>query len=71
MLPLWKRILRWMVKGVAAVAALVFFFDNKLSGTSGTVLLCSIIVLFLCLFVWLIFGLSGNEDSGCWPNKPQ
>jgi lipopolysaccharide export LptBFGC system permease protein LptF len=71
MLPLWKRILRWIVKAVATIAFLVFFFDNRLSGTAGTVLLCSIIVLFLCLFVWLIFGLSGAEDSGYWPNKPR
>jgi hypothetical protein len=63
-----KRILRGVVKIVATAAVLVFFFDNKLSGTAGLVLLASIAVLFLCLFVWLIFDL--GEHSGFWPDKP-
>jgi hypothetical protein len=65
-----KRVLRGVVKVVATAAGVVFLFDNRLSGTAGTVLLGSIAVLFVCLFVWLIFNLGENEDSGFWPNKP-
>jgi hypothetical protein len=68
MLSVRKRILRGAVKVVATAAGLVFLFDNKLGGNAGTVLLGSIAVLFICLFVWLIFGL--GEDTGFWPNKP-
>jgi hypothetical protein len=64
-----KRVLRAVVKTVAVSAGIVFLFDNKLSGTAGTVLLVSIAVLFACLFLWLIFDL-GDEDAGYWPNKP-
>ena len=65
--PIWKRILRGAVKTIAGIAGLVFFFDNRSSGMAGIVLLASIAVLFLCLFVWLIFGL-GN-DHVFWPKK--
>jgi hypothetical protein len=56
MLSVGKRVLRGVVKIVATAAGLVFLFDNRLSGNAGTVLLGSIAVLFVCLFVWLIFG---------------
>lgn len=68
MLPVAKRILRRVVKVVATVAGVVFLFDNRLSGKAGIVLLCSIAVLFACLFVWLIFDL--GEHAGFWPKKP-
>lgn len=63
-----KKILRWVVKIVATGAGLVFLFDNRVSGTAGTVLLGSIAVLFACGLIWLVFGLS--EDTGFWPRKP-
>ncbi len=68
-----KRILRGIVKTIAFLAGLVFFFDNRVTGTAGTVLLGSIVVCFLCLFVWVIF-LGDDEDdgdSGYWPGPPQ
>jgi hypothetical protein len=37
-----KRTLRPVVKAVAALAGVVFLFDNHLSGTSGLILLASI-----------------------------
>jgi dolichyl-phosphate-mannose--protein O-mannosyl transferase len=58
-----KRILRAIVKTVVLLAALVFFFDNRVTGTAGTVLLGSIVVFFLSLFVWAIF-LRHDEDDG-------
>ena len=70
MLSVAKRILRGVVKAVAMAAGLVFLFDNRLSGNAGTVLLGSIAVLFVCLFIWLIFGLGEGKDGGFWPNKP-
>lgn len=66
-----KRILRAVIKTVAAIAGVVFLFDNKLSGTEGTVLLISVVVLFLCLFVWLTFDLDDGDDKGFWPEKPK
>jgi len=66
--PLGKRILRGIVKTIAAAAGLVFVFDNRASGIAGIVLLASVAVLFLCLFVWLIFDL--GEGDGFWPKKP-
>jgi anaerobic C4-dicarboxylate transporter len=69
MLRVAKRILRGVVKVVATVAGVVFFFDNKLGGTGGIVLLGSIAVLFVCLFVWVIFEL--GEDSGLGPDEPR
>ncbi len=42
--PMVKRILRGVVKTIALVAALVFFFDNRVTGTAGTVPLGSIVV---------------------------
>jgi hypothetical protein len=68
-----KRILRDVGKTVALLAALVFFFDNRVTGSAGTVLLGSIVVCFLCLFVWAIF-LRDDEDDGnsdYWPGPPQ
>ena len=38
-----KRVLRGIVKTIALLAGLVFFFDNRVTGTAGTVLLGSII----------------------------
>ena len=64
-----KKILRGIVKSVAIVAGTVCLLDNHISGTAGTVLLGSIIVLFLCLFAWL-FLKDENEDSGYWPPRP-
>jgi dolichyl-phosphate-mannose--protein O-mannosyl transferase len=46
-----KRILRGVMKTVTLLAGLVFFFDNRVTVTAGTVLLGSIVVCFLCLFV--------------------
>ncbi len=68
-----KRFLRGVVKTVAGIAAVVFFFDNRLEGTAGLVLLGSIAVLFLCLFLWMIFLRDDNEegDSGYWPPDPR
>jgi hypothetical protein len=47
--------------------------DNRISGTGGTVLLGSIIVLFLCLFVWIIFlrDDADEDDTGYWPPPPE
>ena len=69
MLPVAKRILRGIVKVLAAAAGVVFLFDNRLSGGAGIVLLGSIAVLFVCLFVWLVFNLGGDTEMG--PDKPQ
>ena len=68
-----KRVLRGIVKTIGLLAALVFFFDNSVTGTAGTVLLGSIVVCFLCLFVWAIFlrDDEDDEDSGYWPSPPQ
>jgi hypothetical protein len=67
MLPRGKQILRRVLKVVAVVAAAVFVFDNRLSGTIGIVLLVgSIVALLVCLFVWLIFDL--GEDRAL-PHK--
>jgi dolichyl-phosphate-mannose--protein O-mannosyl transferase len=68
-----KRILRGVVKTVALLAGLVFFFDNKITGTAGIVLLGSIVVFFLCIFVWAIFLRDDEDDrdSGYWPRPPQ
>ena len=49
---------------ISTFNGLVFFFDNRSSGMSGIVLLASIAVLFLCLFVWLIFGLGNDHGFG-------
>jgi hypothetical protein len=69
MLPTGKRLLRGVVKVVAAAAAAVFVLDNRLSGTIGIVLFVgSIVVLLVCLVVWLVFDL--GEDTGFWPDKP-
>jgi hypothetical protein len=70
MLPTGKRILRGVVKAVAAAAAGIFIFNNRLTGTTGIALFVgSIVVLLLCLFVWLIFDL--GEHTGFWPDKPK
>jgi dolichyl-phosphate-mannose--protein O-mannosyl transferase len=68
-----KRVLRGIVKTVAVVAGLVFFFDNRVTGTAGTVLLGSIVVFFLCVFVWGIFLRDDEDDgnSGYWPRPPE
>jgi membrane glycosyltransferase len=68
-----KRILRGIVKMVASLAGVVFLLDNRISGTGGTVLLGSIIVLFLCLFVWIIFlrDDADEDDTGYWPPPPE
>jgi hypothetical protein len=69
LLPTGKRILRGVVKVVAAAAAAIFVLDNRLSGTIGIALLVgSIAVLLVCLVVWLVFDL--GEDTGFWPDKP-
>jgi len=47
MLPTGKRILRRVVKVVAAAAAVVFLLDNRLSGTIGIVLLVGSIAALL------------------------
>jgi dolichyl-phosphate-mannose--protein O-mannosyl transferase len=71
--PMVKRVLRGVVKSIGFLAALVFFFDNKVTGTAGTVLLGSIVVCFVCLFVWAIFLRDDEKDgnSGYWPRPPQ
>jgi hypothetical protein len=70
MLSTGKRILRGVVKVVAAAAAAVFFLDSRLSSSTGILLFVgSIAVLLVCLFVWLIFDL--REDTGFWPDKPK
>ncbi len=68
-----KQILRGIVKTIGVLSALVFFFDNRVTGTAGTVLLGSIIVGFLCLFVWMIFLRDDKDErnSGYWPRPPQ
>jgi lipopolysaccharide export LptBFGC system permease protein LptF len=57
-----KRIVKPAVKAIAMGAALVFFFGNRVTGTAGTVLLCSIIVLF-------VFGILGSILEECWPDE--
>jgi lipopolysaccharide export LptBFGC system permease protein LptF len=66
-----KRFFRGVVKIVAATAGLVFFFDNRLQGTAGLVLLGSIVVLVLCGFVWMVFLRDDEEGSGYWPRGPR
>jgi hypothetical protein len=69
MRPTGKRILRGVVKLVAALAAAVFLLDNRLRGTIGIVLVVgSIALLLVCLVVWLVFDL--GKDSGFRPGKP-
>jgi hypothetical protein len=46
---IWKRILRGIVKAIAAVAGIVLIFDNRASGADGIALLASVGVSF-CAF---------------------
>jgi len=70
MLAVAKRILRVVVKIVAAGAGIVFVFDNRLSSTTGFIVLVgAIAVLLICLFIWLFFDL--GENKGFSPDKPQ
>ena len=64
-----KKILRGVIKTIVVCAGLVLFFDNKVTGDAGTVLLASIAILFACGLIWLVFGL--GEDSGYWPKRPE
>jgi len=59
-----KQVFRGVVKVVAGIAGLVFFFDNRLQGTAGLVLLGSIAVLFLCGFLWMIFLRDDDDEYG-------
>lgn len=60
------------MKAIAVAAGLVFFFDNKITGTEGKVLLGSIAVLLLCLLAWVFFGLGDDdENTGYWPRLPR
>jgi hypothetical protein len=61
-----KRFFRGVVKLVAGIAGAVFFFDNRLSGTAGLVLLASIAVLLLCGLVWMLF-LRDDDDGDAGP----
>lgn len=63
-----KRILRTLVKIIAAAAGLIFVFDNDFGGRAGIWLLASIGVLFVCMLLWLIFDL--GEHEGYWPDRP-
>jgi hypothetical protein len=70
MLAVAKRILRVVVKIVAAGAGIIFLFDDRLSSTPGIIVLVgAIAVLLICLCIWLFFDL--GEDKGFWPDKPQ
>ena len=66
-----KRILRPIVKAVAGLAGFVFLFDNHISGTSGLILLASIVVLTFCGIIWMIFLRENDDDSGYWPSDPR
>jgi hypothetical protein len=60
------------VKVVAGIAGAAFFFDNRLSGTEGLVLLRSIAVLFLCGVVWMIFLRDDDDrDAGIGRDNAQ
>jgi len=67
-----KQFFRGVVKVVASIAGAVFFFDKRLSGTAGLVLLGSIAVLFLCGVVWMMFlREEADGDAGYWPPDPR
>lgn len=58
---LWKRIPRGMIKVIAAIATLLFIFDNRASGIAGVVLVASATIFVLCFLAWRVFNL-GDDD---------
>ena len=58
-----KRAIKWVIKVVACTAFFVFFFDNKVTGTAGTVLLCSIIVMFVFGILWAVLEEYWPDDA--------
>jgi len=66
-LAIWKRILRGLVKTIAAVAGLVIIFDNRASELGGIVLIASVAVVLLCFLGWRAFDL--GKDDVFWPKK--
>lgn len=66
-LPIWKRVLRGLIKTIAAVAVGVFIFDNRADGVAGIVLIASIPVALLCFLLWSVFDL--GEDDWFRPTK--
>ena len=49
-----KKAIKWVIKAIAGIAALVFFVDNRVTGTAGTILLCSIIAMFVFGIFWMV-----------------
>ena len=66
-LAIWKRILRGLIKTIAAVAGLVIIFDNRASGLAGIILIAAVAVVLLCFLGWRAFDL--GEDDVFWPKK--
>jgi hypothetical protein len=63
----WKRIVRGLIKTIAAVAGLIIIFDNRATGLAGLVLIGSVAVVLLCFFGWRLLDL--GEDDVFWPKK--
>ena len=57
-----KKTVKAVVKTVAMLAALVFFFDNRISGIAGTVMLCALIIL-------IVFGIGWMVLEEYWPDN--
>jgi uncharacterized membrane protein YvbJ len=60
-LPIWKRTLHGLIKTIAAVAVIVFIFDNRASIVGITVILASVVVALLCFLIWSALDL-GDDD---------
>jgi hypothetical protein len=66
-LPTWKRIVRGLIKTIAAVAGLIIIFDNRATGLAGLVLVGSVAVVLLCFLGWRLLDL--GEDDVFLPKK--
>jgi hypothetical protein len=66
-MSLTKRRLRGFIKGIAILAALALFFDNRAGEVNGLIMVGSFAVLFVCVLIWLKLDL--GDDDWFSPNK--
>ena len=66
-LATWKRIVRGLIKTIAAVAGLIIIFDNRATGLAGIVLIGSVAIVRVCFLGWRFLDL--GEDYIFSPEK--
>jgi hypothetical protein len=66
-LPRWKRIVRGLIKTIAALAGIIVIFDNQANGLAGILLIGSVAVLLLSFLGWRVLDL--GEDDLFWRKR--